>query len=115
MTTVTQTKTKTTTTTTTTIKPKQKYTFNKPDSSHGKSHKYLRINEDLNSSDSEEEPFFQRGNYVAARYGRNKNQTNSDTSYTIDDMSEDEDLELIMPIQKTRRHKLGSCCTCSIL
>ena len=122
MATVTQTKTKTTTKTTTTIKPKQKYTFQKPDS---RTHKYLRVSEDLtplvkDSSDSDEEPFFHRGTYVAARYGRakmNKNKSNVDSSYVIDDMSDGEDLDLIMPIQKGRRYQLGSCCacTCSIL
>ena len=122
MATVTQTKIKTTTVKTK-IKPKLKYTYHIPNASPGRHHKQKKLSEDLKplvkeSSDSEEEPFFHRGTYISARYGRTnlKNKSNVDRTYVIDDLSEDEDLDLIMPMAPKRYH-IGSCCacTCSIL
>ena len=122
MTTVTQTKRKTTTVKTK-IKPKLKYTYHMHNTSPTRHHKQKKVSEDLeplvkDSSDSEEEPFFHRGTYIAARYGRTslKNKSNADRTYVIDDLSDDEDLDLILPMPSKRYH-LGSCCacTCSIL
>ncbi|KAI6649289.1 hypothetical protein LOD99_11656 [Oopsacas minuta] len=124
MATVTQTTTKTKTLTIK-PKPKQKYGYHRHNNlSPGRPHKLKRVSEDQkplvkHSSESDEEPFFHRGTYIAARYGRTnlKNKSNGDRTYVIDDLSDDEDLDLIMPVHSTKRYHMGSCCscTCSIL
>ena len=134
MATVTKTKTKTTKMTTT-IKPKPRAAQHKYATSPragraegDRPHKYKRVRTDLEplvsggrkgsgtDSDTEEEPFFYRGTYIAARYGRTsmkKSRANSERTYVIDDLSEDEDLDLIMPRPSASRYQYGSCCACA--